>query len=61
MRTRWTARLIAAAPDLLEALVALTGRANECCELQTKEERDSFDRLIENARAAIMKAIGEQT
>ena len=51
------ARLIAAAPELLEALEWYASDAVSCCEINTHEE---FERFTERARAAIARARGEQ-
>lgn len=58
VETRANARLIAAAPDLLEALQSIA----ECCE-EDQTARDYASRQTEIrgiARAAIAKATGEQ-
>jgi hypothetical protein len=53
------ARLIAAAPDLLEALKQLACEANE--DMPTEYRTDSFKAALEAAWGAICKADGEPT
>ena len=52
------ARLIAAAPDLLEALQELCEIVEDAIEQKSAKDLDSF--TLQPARAAIAKATGEQ-
>jgi hypothetical protein len=50
-------RLIAAAPELLDALEHMVAVANWSCTIQSEEQ---FDAMIATAEAAIRKAKGDQ-
>lgn len=52
------ARLIAAAPDLLEMLFSLAGQAELVAGLPTCGEREVLNGIARQARAAIAKATG---
>ena len=54
------ARLIAAAPELLEALRGYVERQEEHNATLTRTARNASDKWLEDARAAIAKATGEE-
>lgn len=55
-RTQANARLIAAAPELLEALAHMVAVSNWATTIQSEEQ---YDAMVANAEAAIRKAKGE--
>ena len=53
------ARLIAAAPDLLEQLIDMTARFERCCEYNGNATPEMLAESVKGAKAAIAKARGE--
>lgn len=56
---RANARLSAAAPELLEALVSVMGLQDNTSPFGGELQQDRIDRALDAARAAIAKATGE--
>jgi hypothetical protein len=54
------ARLLAAAPDLLAALVAVCDRSDELCKDRDAHRSPELEPLYQQCRAAIARATGEQ-